>query len=274
MLRRVGLILVIAGLGAVLGLPLLRAASAAPVAARGGVRLVGAGGGSVQGQWQSWANASRVPTVTGAVTLRLSGCPGLPKAAGCVYTRQPRVVYLKPELTHPRAVMLHELGHVYDLTVFSNSDRGKFRRIMKATHTRWWLGKRPLAEWFAEAYSWCARYSKIVSVEKYAIYEYDPTPNQHRDTCALIKHAARDHIAPDPPTSAPIVTGDPAPPAAPPSDTTIVPGSTSDPGPVKPALPSGPLITVPVAIPTAVISDADLTPTPTASPSPTPTRTP
>ena len=63
---------------------------------------------------------------------------------------------------------------------------------MKRPHTRWWSGKRPLAEWFAEAYAWCARLSRIVSVKMYAIYEYDPTPTQHRETCALIKAAARD----------------------------------------------------------------------------------
>ena len=141
-LRRVGVILVLAGLGGVLGLPLLRGASR-PRSRPRGVRLVGSRRRrDPSGAWQAWANASRVPTVTGTVTLRLTGCPGLPKAAGCVYTRQPRVVYLKPGLTHPRAVMLHELGHVYDLTVFSNADRGMFRRIMKVPHRRWWSGKR------------------------------------------------------------------------------------------------------------------------------------
>ena len=55
-------------------------------------------------------------------------------------------------------MLLHELGHVYDLTVLSNRDRGRFRRIMRMPHSAWWKGKRPLAEWFAEAYSWCARY--------------------------------------------------------------------------------------------------------------------
>ncbi len=73
--------------------------------------------------------------------------------------------------------MLHELGHVYDLTVMSNRDRGAFRRIMRRPHAQWWKGKIPLAEWFAEAYSWCARYSRIVSVDRYAIYSYDPTPD-------------------------------------------------------------------------------------------------
>ena len=174
-LRRLAVIVVLAGLGVGLGLPVLRAASGAPVAGRGAVRLVTPSGKRMPGKWQAWANASLVPTVSGRVTVRVTGCPGLPKAAGCVYTRQPRVVYIKPGLRHPRSVLLHELGHVYDLTVLSNRDRGEFKKIMRTPYRRWWSGKRPLAEWFAEAYSWCARYSRIVSVDKYAIYDYDPT---------------------------------------------------------------------------------------------------
>src|SRR4051794_28775980 len=80
-LRRVASVVVLAGVGVMLGLPLLRASAAGPVASRGAVRLVSATGTSVRGQWQSWANASRVPTVTGVVTLRLTGCPGLPNVA-------------------------------------------------------------------------------------------------------------------------------------------------------------------------------------------------
>jgi hypothetical protein len=93
----------------------------------------------MSGQWQAWANASRVPTISGRVVIKLTGCPGLPRAAKCVYTKQPRVVYLKRGLTHPRVVMLHELGHVYDLTVMSNTDRGAFRRIMRRPHAQWWM---------------------------------------------------------------------------------------------------------------------------------------
>ncbi len=123
-IRRLAPFVVLAGLGVLLGLPFLRSAAAAPLAARGAVRLVGPTGGPLSGQWQSWANRSLVPTVTGSVTLRLTGCPGLPKMAGCVYTQQPRVIYVKPGIRQPRAVMLHELGHVYDLTVFSNTRSG------------------------------------------------------------------------------------------------------------------------------------------------------
>ena len=214
-LRRCAVVVVLAGVAVSFGLPLLRAAWA-DVAGPRAVRLVATNGKRVSGQWQAWANASLVPTVAGQVTLKVTGCPGLPKAAGCVYTRSPRVVYVRRDVRHPRAVLLHELGHVYDLTVMSNRDRGEFRRIMRRPHAQWWRGNIPLAEWFAEAYSWCARYARIASVDDYAIYSYDPSPAQHRSTCALIRRAARDRTPPAPPPTPPIVTEDPAPPAAPP----------------------------------------------------------
>jgi hypothetical protein len=256
MLRRVVAVVVLAGVSGGLGLPLLRAAWGADPAGTRAVRLVSASGKRLTGQWQSWANASLVPTVTGQVVVKLTGCPGLPKAAGCVYTNRPRVIYLRNDLTHPRGVLLHELGHVYDLTVLSNRDRGEFRRIMRRTHAQWWKGKVPLAEWFAEAYAWCARYSRIESVGDYAIYDYDPTPAQHRSTCSLIKRAARDDTPPKAPPAPPVVTGDPAPPASPPVAPTVVPGDPKrDPGPI-------------------ILESPNATPTPTASPTRTPTRTP
>jgi hypothetical protein len=269
-LRRVAAVVVLAGLSVGLGLPLLRAARAAKLAGPHAVRLVTPGGKRLTGQWQTWANASLVPTVAGKVVIKLTGCPGLPKAAGCVYTKDPRIVYLRPGMTHPRGVMLHELGHVYDLTVMSNTDRGEFRRIMRRPHAQWWKGKIPLAEWFAEAYSWCARYSKIASVAEYAIYDYDPTPAQHRSTCSLIKRAAHDKTPPKPPSAPPVVTGDPAPPASPPVSPTVVPGNPArDPGPTVLESP----MATPAATPTKTPNKTP-TATPTRTPTATPTRTP
>jgi hypothetical protein len=238
---------------------------------RKAVRLVTPAGKRTPGEWQRWANRSLMPTVDGRVTLRLSGCPGLPRAAGCVYTRQPRVIYLKPNLRNPRSILLHELGHVYDLTVLSNSDRGKFRRLMRKRHRRWWAGKRPLAEWFAESYSWCARHRRIVSIDRYAIYNYDPTSTQHVNACALIRRAARDRTPPAPAPQPPIVTGDPAPPPAPPAG--IVPGAPgSAPGSPPQQNPmSAPATPTPTRAPSPTPAPG---PTPTAAPGPAPTSSP
>ena len=293
---RVASVVVLASLCAVFGLPLPRSAEAAPLAARGAVRLEAPNGGLLSGRWQSWADSALVPTVAGTVVLRTIPCPGLPKMAGCVYTKQPRVVYVKPGIKQPRSVMLHEMGHVYYLTVFSNTDRGRFRKIMKRPHTRWWSGKRPLAEWFAEAYAWCARLARISSVKGVAIYAYNPTPTQHRQTCALIKAAARDRTPPAPPPDAPpIVTGDPAvtttpPPAATPTPTptatptptptaapTTSPASNETPTPAATktptATPSAAATATPTETPTATAT-ATATETPTATATATPTATP
>ena len=82
MLRRVVAVVVLAGVSVGLSLPLLRAARASDAAEAGAVKLVSASGKRLSGQWQAWANASLVPTVTGQVVIKLSGCPGLPRAAG------------------------------------------------------------------------------------------------------------------------------------------------------------------------------------------------
>src|SRR3954470_423035 len=215
-LRRAAGVVALAGLGALVGWPAAGPAHGDVLAARKAVRLVTPAGKRPPGRWQAWADAALVPTVKGRVTLRVARCPKARRAAGCVITRHPRVVYVAPRLRNPRGVLLHELGHVYDLTVMSDRDRVRFRGIMRQPRSRqWWIGRTPLAEWFAESYSWCARYARIVSIERYAIYHYRPTASQHSRTCGLIKSAARDRTPPVPPQAPPVVTGDPPPPPPP-----------------------------------------------------------
>src|SRR4051812_39850340 len=115
------MVVALAGLVAPAGRPASAGAARGGVlAARGAVRLVAPGGRRLAGRWQAWADAALVPTVRGRVTVRLGGCPHVPRAAGCVYTKAPRVVYLKPGLPTARGVLLHELGHVFDLAVLDD----------------------------------------------------------------------------------------------------------------------------------------------------------
>src|SRR3954451_25072403 len=67
MLRRLVAVVVLAGVCVGLGLPLLRAARGEKPASTGAVKLVSASGKRLSGQWQSWADASLVPTVAGKV---------------------------------------------------------------------------------------------------------------------------------------------------------------------------------------------------------------
>src|SRR3954462_11695254 len=132
------------------------ALAVAPAGAGPGVTLKGPGGRPLPGSWQRWARASLLPTLGGPLPLRLTGCPALPRAAGCVYRKRPRTIYLRRGVRRPRAVLLHEMGHLYDLRVLNNGDRRRFREILRAHKRRWWAGRIPLAEQFAEAYSFCA----------------------------------------------------------------------------------------------------------------------
>ena len=247
--RRVAAIVVIGGLLAGSASSFLSpSASGSPSAARGGVRLAVSSGRLIRGRWQAWANAALVPTVRGRVTLRLTGCPSLPRAAGCVYASAPRVIHLRRDARDPHAVLLHELGHVYDLTVLSDRDRDAVRSILGLpAGRRWWAGATAPAEWFAEGYSWCARLARISSIGKSALYGYDPTPAQHRRLCALIRRAARDRTPPTPPPAPPVVT-DVSPAVAP-----------------RAAAPESPARTPVPAVPRAM-------PAPTMTPTPSPTR--
>jgi hypothetical protein len=206
------------------------------------VKLVTARGGVLPGRWQSWADASRMPTPKGRMRVRFQRCPALPHAAGCVYTRRPRTIYLRVGGGDPRGTILHELGHTYDLLVLSNRDRRAVSRIFHRSRRAWWKGHIPTAEWFAEGYSWCARYARIRSLRRYASYQYRPTAAQHRRLCAVIRRAAGDRHPAQPAPSAPPVTRSDPPPAPPPSPAPgTVPGDPDhDPGPTAPEDPNEP----------------------------------
>ncbi len=99
--------------------------------------------------------------------------------------------------------------------MLNNRDRGRFRRIMRARKRAWWKGEIPLAEQFAEAYSFCARYRRIVSISRYSTYEYRPSRRRHTKVCGLVLAAADDRKPAAPAPQAPVVTRpDPVPPAA------------------------------------------------------------
>jgi len=231
-----------------------RARPASARAAKGAVKLVTPRGKPLRGDWQGWADRALVPTVVGRVRVRLQRCPARPAAAGCVYTRRPRTVFLRPRLRDPRGVLLHELGHVYDLTVMNNRDRGVFRRLMKRRAARWWKGARPLAEQFAEAYSWCARYARIVSIARYSSYGYRPSARQHKQICKLVRRAAVDRRAAKRPADVPVVTRPHPPPPPPPSSAPgVVPGDPQrdpGPGPTPTPTPTPGVGPVPLPVPT------------------------
>jgi hypothetical protein len=226
-----------------------------PAAKRPGVRLVAPGGVPLAGLWQAWADASRMPTPPGRITIRLARCPALPRSAGCVYTRRPRTIWLRPAAGDPRGTLLHELGHTFDLLVMSNRDRTGVKRIFHRSGRPWWKGRIPTAEWFAEGYSWCARYARIASLRRYASYRYRPTAAQHRELCALIRRAAADRQGPQPaPAAPPITRPDPPPPPPPSPAPGTVPGDPHhDPRPAPTPTPTPAPTPLPVPLPVPTI---------------------
>jgi hypothetical protein len=157
--------------------------------AAGALKLAGPGGKSLRGPFESWTRAAHVPLPEGTVVVGLRGCPGRPDLAGCVITRHPRRIYLRSDSRHTWSVFLHELGHVFDLTVMGRSDRRRFLRI-HGRAGRWWRGPSPPAEWFAEAYSLCARFGARLPARLSTTYRYRPGAWRHRASCRVIRAAA------------------------------------------------------------------------------------
>ena len=158
-------------------------------AAKGAVKLVTPRGKPLRGRWQGWADRALVPTVTGRVRVRVRRCPARPKTAGCVYTRRPRTIYVRPRLRDPRGVLLHELGHVFDYRQLSAADRARLAVLLRAPV--WGDQQQPTigSEKFADAYALCGL---GLSLRRgWIVDEYVPrSMRQHRAVCRAITQSA------------------------------------------------------------------------------------
>ncbi len=96
----------------------LGAPEPAPAQART-LTAVSKSGKRLGGSFQRWIDRSRTPTVRGTVRIVLTGCPGRPRFAGCVFSRRLRTIYIKRGTEHPRDVLYHELGHLFDFRLMS-----------------------------------------------------------------------------------------------------------------------------------------------------------
>lgn len=184
--------------------------------------LVTAKGRPLPGPYQGWVNRSKVPTLRGRVRIVLTGCPRRPRFAGCVFTKRKHTIFLKRGNRRPREVLLHELGHLFDLRVLGRRDRRDFKRIMGQPRRRWYRGKNPLAEQFAEAYALCALRTRIRR-RVTGGYGFVTGPQRHRRSCMLIKRTVQPNSPPpSPPPNPPPVTGPPPqsqpPPGQPPQE--------------------------------------------------------
>jgi hypothetical protein len=226
---------------------LLAGAFAVLVAAAPGIShppsLVGPKGNEIHGKRHRWLHQSRMPLVGGRVQLIIGGCPGVPRFAGCVFTRRPRRVYLRRDARSPKSVLYHELGHTFDLKLLRHSDRRAFRRILGLGRVGWFAGTTPPSEMFAEAYALCSRFGLKRPAQSrlgwtHSVYGYRPTRRQHRAVCELIERAGskqrqRRRPKPQPPANPPPVIEQKPPGPAPNRE----PPPSSDPFPTLPEVP-------------------------------------
>jgi hypothetical protein len=177
---------------------------------------VGPGGAAIGGKLHGWLHQSRTPLVRGRIQIVRARCPARTRFVACVYSAHPRRIYIRAGLHDARYVLYHELGHVFDLRVLNDQERRAFRRIMRLGKRRWWRGRQPPAELFAEGYADCARFGRLRSARRSSVYGYAPTRAQHRAVCRLIERAAAPGgRRPRPPRKPPRVIGPEHPPPAP-----------------------------------------------------------
>jgi hypothetical protein len=162
--------------------------------ARPAPRLIDRHGKQIHGRPAEWLQQSRMPLVGGRIRLIIGSCPHRPTFAGCVFSRNPRRLYLNMQSKNPKSVLYHELGHTFDFELLRRSDRKKFKRVMHMKKPGWFAGAGPPSELFGEAYAFCSRFgSKRPSVKyrswTHSIYGYWPSRKQWRANCTIIKRA-------------------------------------------------------------------------------------
>jgi hypothetical protein len=190
----------------------LLAATAAPAVAHPPAPVTQQGE-PIRGSIHRWIHESKAPLVRGRVQIRRGACPGHPSFAGCVFSKRPRTLYLKPDLREPRRLLYHELGHVFDLRVLNRSERGAFKRIMGIRSRGWFRATLPPAEWFADGYAGCAVRRRLRTQARPTPYGYTPTPRQHARVCRLIGNAAAPRGRPPqaPSNPPPVIEAEPPP---------------------------------------------------------------
>ena len=177
--------------------------------------LVTPKGRPLPGPYQRWVNRAKVPTVRGRVRIVLTGCPRRPRFAGCVFSKRKSTIYMKRRTSHTREVLLHELGHLFDLRVLGRADRRDFKRIMGRPRRSWYRGVNPPAEQFAEAYALCAL-RKRINRRVTGGYGFKTGPQRHRRSCAVITRTVTPKSPPPAPPPNPPPVSQPPPQSEPP----------------------------------------------------------
>jgi len=136
--------------------------------------------GRVAEPYQTWANASKVPTTKDIIIVIAAPCPSpaFTSAQGCTFNDL-SAIYIHPTATTPRQTFLHELGHVGIARWFRYAHYRAFGHIF-----RWKTFDHELA---AEAYSLCAVKRRLRTAVGGS---YNATPRQHKRACDVFRHSA------------------------------------------------------------------------------------
>lgn len=154
--------------------------------------------------YQRWVDEGKVPTPDLAVSIREMSqrdpawpCPNTTgfTPAACVIPETAEI-YLDTARLHSvvRGTVWHELGHLFDFESLSPSDRDRFARLIGWPEDPWASSTTgmPAGEYFAEAYSLCARLGrKIASPQMMVGDERWIGKHRHFQICTLIERAAR-----------------------------------------------------------------------------------
>lgn len=91
---------------------------------------------------------------TSGVTVTYTACPGYPNAAGC-FDRDTDTIYVAQR--GDNSTLWHELGHVFDRDLLTDSDRRWIARMVGMPRRAWFAaeGRESPAERFADVYAEC-----------------------------------------------------------------------------------------------------------------------
>jgi hypothetical protein len=199
--------------------PVLAAALLFQVApARAGASLV-LPDGTPAAEEQAWLEQALAPSPPTVVTVYRERCPGTDGRA-CAMVDAPEI-YVAGDDGWPwdqantrQDALLHEVGHMLDRpwTGFPDSARDEFRALI-GDDRPWRTEPNSPHEKFAEAWRLCALgVGQRPGEEVSGGYDYRPSPEVHREVCALIARAgaalgwtAGSHPPPAPPPAVPPV---------------------------------------------------------------------
>lgn len=151
------------------------------------------GDGRPAGVTQTWVDDALVPVVPGRVLVHPDWCPGLPVYTlpvggySCINEPGDEMWVRVGNPKNLRRTLAHELGHRFDWRRMTRDARVRFRRIMGYRGP--WYGAGAAVspfELFADGYGACLRHD-VLHTWLDSIYDYDPSPHQHRLVCGLIR---------------------------------------------------------------------------------------